>query len=145
MARVNTYLNFPGNTEEAFSFYKSVFGGEFQGGISRFQDVPKDATTMEIPEEDMGKVMHVSLPIVGGHMLMGTDVTAEQGFDVKFGNNMYISMDLDSKEEVDRLFGALSKGGEIITPLQDMFWGDYYGVLRDKFNVQWMFTFTHKK
>jgi len=139
MASVNTYLNFPRNTEEAFNFYKSVFGGEFVGGISRFRDIPPSEKTPPLPEEDKDLVMHIALPILNGHVLMGTDAPESMGFKVTFGNNVYISLHPDTREETRRLFKALSNGGKVEMELQDQFWGDYYGSLRDKFGVSWMF------
>lgn len=145
MARTSTYLNFPGNTEAAFNFYRTVFGGDFTGGgIARFSDIPpmKDAPPM--PESDKNLVMHVELPIVGGHMLMGTDAPESMGFKVKFGNNIYINIEPDSRTETQRLFHALSEGGKIEMALQEMFWGAYFGSCTDKFGVQWMFNCMEK-
>jgi PhnB protein len=127
MATVNTYLNFSRNTEEAFNFYKSVFGGEFVGSISRFRDIPPSENTPPIPEADKDLVMHIALPILAGHLLMGTDAPESMGFKVNFGNNVYISLQPDTREETKKLFRALSDGGKVEMDLQDMFWGDYYG------------------
>ncbi len=138
MARVNTYLNFTDKTEEAFGFYKSVFGGEFEGDISRFGDIPPAEEVPPLAEADKNLVMHVALPIMGGHVLMGTDAPASMGFHVTPGNNVYISLEPDTREEADRLFAALSAGGKTEMPMQEMFWGAYYGSLADKFGVQWM-------
>ncbi len=139
MSRISTYLNFPRNTEEAFNFYKSVFGGEFVGGISRMGDVPAQEGHPPMAEADKNLIMHVALPILGGHMLMGTDVSESMGFTVRMGNNMYINLEPDTKEETEKLFTALSEGGQVGMPLQKMFWGAYYGSCVDKFGVQWMF------
>ncbi len=144
MPQVNTYLNFTRCTEEAFNFYKSVFGGEFKGGISRFRDVPPSENIPPLPEEDKNLVMHVALPILGGHLLMGTDAPESMGFKVNFGNNVYISLHPDTREDTRRLFNSLSEGGKVEAELQDMFWGDYYGSLKDKFGVQWMFICSEK-
>jgi PhnB protein len=145
MARVNTYLNFPRNTEEAFNFYKSVFGGEFSGGsVGRFRDVPQSEGMPQISEEDKNLIMHIELPILGGHVLMGTDAPESMGFNVNFGNNVHISLEADSRAETKKLFNALSAGGKITMELQDMFWGDYYGSCTDKFGVQWMFNCSKK-
>jgi PhnB protein len=145
MARVSTYLNFPGNTEEAFTFYKSVFGGEFGGnGISRFRDIPASPDMPPIPESDKDMIMHVELPILDGHVLMGTDAPESMGFKVHNGNNFYINLEPDTRAETDRLFKALSAGGKVTQPLQDMFWGDYYGSCNDKFGIQWMFNCREK-
>lgn len=145
MAKVSTYLNFRRETEEAFNFYKSVFGGEFQGAVSRFRDIPPSEDMPPLPEEDKDLIMNIRLPILGGHLLMGTDAPESMGFRVSFGNNVYITLQPDTREENLRLFSALSEGGQVEQELQDMFWGDYYGSLRDKFGVQWMFNCEEKK
>lgn len=145
MARTSTYLNFPRNTEEAFNFYKSVFGGKFtEGGIARFSDIPPTDGSSPIAEADKNLVMHVELPIVGGHMLMGTDAPETMGFNVNFGNNMYINLEPDTKAETKKLFDALSANGKVTMELQDMFWGAYFGSCVDKYGVQWMFNCTVK-
>jgi PhnB protein len=145
MATVSTYLNFTSNTEDAFNFYRSVFGGEFQGGILRFKDIPPTENMPPLPEEDKNLVMHVALPILDGHLLMGTDAPESMGFRVNPGNNVYIALQPDTREETMRLFNALSDGGKIEQELQDMFWGDFYGSCVDKFGVQWMFICSEKK
>jgi len=145
MAKVSTYLNFRRNTEEAFNFYKSVFGGEFTGEIMRFRDIPPSDNTPPLPDEDKNLVMHVELPILGGHLLMGTDAPESMHFNVNFGNNVYIMLHPDTREDTRRLFNTLSEGGTIEQELQDMFWGDYYGSCKDKFGVQWMFVCSEKK
>jgi PhnB protein len=138
MARVSTYLNFQGNTEEAFNFYKSVFDTEFMGeGIMRMGDVPADDSTPPMPENEKQLVMHVSLPILAGHILMGTDLPESMGKLVQ-GNNVAINLEPDTRAEADKLFAALSTGGEVEMPMQEMFWGDYYGACADKFGVKWM-------
>ena len=144
MASVSTYLNFPRQTEEAFNFYKSVFGGEFNNGIARFSEVPPQEGAPEMPEADKNLVMHIELPILGGHVLMGTDAPESMGFTVNFGNNVYIMLQPDSREETKKLFDALSVGGKVTMELQDMFWGDYYGSCTDKYGVQWMFDCSKK-
>ncbi len=145
MATVSIYLNFPRNTEEAFNFYKSVFGTEFVGkGIMRFKDVPQTPEMPPLADTDKDLVMHVSLPLLGGFELMGTDAPESMGFTVNPGNNVYINLQPDTKEETKRLFDALSEGGKVEMELQDMFWGDYYGSCKDKFGVQWMFNCTKK-
>ena len=144
MAKVSTYLNFNNQTEEAFNFYKSVFGGEFLGDISRFGDIPPSPDMPPIAEADKNLVLHIVLPILGGHHLMGTDAPESMGFRVNFGNNVYINLEPDSRAETKRLFDALSKGGTVEQELQDMFWGDYYGSCKDKFGVQWMFNCAEK-
>ena len=145
MASVSTYLNFPRNTEEAFNFYKEVFGGEFFGtGIMRFGDIPGDPNH-PIAEEDKNLVMHVELRILDSHSLMGTDAPESMGFKVNFGNNSYINLQPDTRKETKELFDKLSAGGKIGMELQDMFWGDYFGSCTDKFGVQWMFNCSEKK
>jgi PhnB protein len=144
MARVSTYLNFPRSTEEAFMFYKSVFNTEFIGEINRIGELPPQEGQPSIPGEDKNLVMHIALPILGGHVLMGTDAAESMGFTLVQGNNVYINLEPDTRKETDRLFAALSEGGTVEMPLQDMFWGDYYGSCKDKFGVQWMFNCTEK-
>jgi PhnB protein len=145
MARVSTYLNFPRNTEEAFNFYKSVFGGEFsRGDIARFKDIPVTDGMPPIPEADKNLVMHIELPITGGHLLMGTDAPESLGFNVNCGNNVHINLEPDTREETKKLFEALSVGGKITMELQDTFWGAYYGSCTDKFGIQWMVNCTAK-
>lgn len=146
MATVSTYLNFSRNTEEAFLFYKSVFGTEFSGPIMRFGNGPGCGPDQPpIAEADKNLVMHVCLPILGGHLLMGTDSPESMGFKLNQGNNVYITLAPDTRAEADRLFAALSAGGKVEMPLQDMFWGDYFGSFRDKFGVQWMINCSAKK
>lgn len=144
MAQVSTYLNFPRNTEEAFTFYKSVFGGEFSCEIARFGDLPAQEGMPPIAEEDKNLIMHIQLPILGCHVLMGTDAPESLGFSVNFGNNVYINLEPDTRVETKRLFDALAHGGKIEMELQDTFWGAYYGSCTDKFGVQWMFNCTEK-
>lgn len=139
MAKVSTYLNFKDKTEEAFLFYKSVFGGEFIGnGMNRFGEMPTVDGMPPMPESVKKLIMHVELPILDGHSIMGTDAPEEMGFKVNQGNNIYISLEPDSRAEADRLFKALSQGGVIEQQLQEMFWGAYFGSFRDKFGVGWM-------
>ncbi len=145
MAKVSTYLNFPGNTEEAFNFYKSVFGTEFIDGIKRFSEIPSQEGTPGIAEADKNLVMHVELPIFDGYSLMGTDAPESMGFKVIQGNNIYISLHPDTREETDRLFAALSEGGKIEMPLEDAFWGDYFGSFTDKFGIGWMLNCSTKQ
>lgn len=139
MARVSTYLNFPRSTEQAFEFYRSVFGGEFAGGIHRFAEVPSAPGQPPLPEADRNLVMHVELAILGGHVLMGTDAPESMGFKVAPGNNVYINLEPDTRADTERLFAALGAGGTVGMPLQDMFWGACFGSLTDRFGVQWMF------
>ncbi len=145
MARVSTYLNFPRNTEEAFNFYKSVFGGEFGGmGVARFRDIPAPEGMPPMAEADKNLIMHIELTTVGGHVIMGTDAPESMGFSVNFGNNMHINLEPDTRKETKKLYEALSSGGKISMELQDMFWGDYFGSCTDKFGVQWMFNCREK-
>lgn len=141
MARVSTYLNFPRNTEAAFNFYRGVFRTEFNGDIHRFRDAPSDASC-PVAEADANLVMHVELPILAGHVLMGTDAPDSMGFKLNTGNNVHISLEPDTRAETERLFNALAEGGQVNTPLQNMFWGAYFGSLVDRFGVQWMFNCT---
>ena len=144
MARVSTYLNFPRSTEEAFLFYRSVFGGEFSGPVHRFADVPAAPGQPAMAEADKNLVMHVELPILAGHMLMGTDAPESMGFKVAPGNNTYINLEPDSRAEADRLFSGLSVGGKIEMPMQEMFWGAYFGSFTDRFGVCWMINCANK-
>ena len=141
MASVNVYLNYDGNCEEAFNFYKSVFGGEF-GYVGRFKDMPpSEDGAKAIPEEEGNRIMHISLPISKETALMGSDTGGEWASSYKQGNNFSVSINADSKEEADRLFNGLSQGGHVAMPLADTFWGSYFGMLVDKFGVNWMMSF----
>ncbi|RPI73020.1 MAG: VOC family protein [Ignavibacteriales bacterium] len=140
MATINTYLNFPVNTEEAFNFYKSVFGGDFAGGINRFGDMPESGN---VSESDKNKIMHVGLPVGKNNMLMATDALESMGQKLDFGNNVHLSLEADNKEEADKLFKSLSEGGKVTMPLADAFWGAYFGMLTDKFGVHWMVNYTY--
>jgi PhnB protein len=145
MARTSTYLNFPHQTEEAFHFYKSVFGGEFLGdGVARFGDVPPMEGAPPLTEEEKKLILHIELKITGGHVIMGTDAPQSMGFRVNFGNNMYLMLEPDTRVDTRILFDSLSAGGTIEQPLQEMFWGAFYGSCKDKFGVQWMFNCTSK-
>ena len=138
MATTNTYLNFNGNCEEAFNFYKSVFGGEFTY-LGRFGEMPGSEEST-VSEEDKNKVMHVSLPI-GKSILMGSDTGGDWAPSFVQGNNFSVSVTADSKEEADNLFNKLAQGGQITMPLDNTFWGDYFGMLTDKFGVNWMMSY----
>ena len=144
MARVSTYLNFPGTTEQAFAFYLSVFGGQFSGPIHRFGEAPAAPGQPPLSEADKNLVMHVELPILAGHVLMGTDAPASMGFSVVHGNSVHINLEPDTRAETDRLFSALSVGAKVDMPLQDMFWGAYFGSLTDRFGIRWMFNCSGK-
>lgn len=140
--RVSTYLNFAGNTEEAFLFYRAVFKTEFIGkGIERFGDIPSDAGHPPIADTVKNMVLHVELPIVSGHILMGTDAPKEMGFKLTQGNNMHICIEPETRKEADRLFNELSKEGNVIMPMADMFFGSYFGECRDKYGINWMINF----
>ncbi len=137
MARVSTYLNFPGTTEQAFLFYKSIFGGEFIGRVARFKDAPADPNC-PLSEAELNKVLHIEIAILGGHILMGTDAPDTIGMNGGARPKSYLNLEPDSKEEADRLFHALALNATIEMPIQAMFWGAYYGCLIDQFGVGWM-------
>lgn len=134
MATIHPYLNFAGNTEEAFNFYRSVFGGEFTY-LHRFKDTPH---AEQLPESEQNKIMHISLPIGTNIILMATDALESMGQTVRSGDNVSLAITPDSREDADRLFKALSAGGEVTMPMEDMFWGDYFGAFVDKFGISWM-------
>jgi PhnB protein len=140
--RVSSYLNFPGTAEEAFTFYKSVFKTEFTGqGIKRFGEIPAETGHPPVADNVKKMVLHVELPITGGHLLMATDSPKEMGFELTQGTNMHICVEPDSREETKRIFEGLSQGGNITMPLQDMFFGAYFGTLTDRFGINWMCNF----
>jgi len=143
MAQINPYLTFNGNCEEAFNFYKSVFGGEFQY-LGRFSEMPPQEG-QKMPAADANKIMHVSLPIGGGTILMGSDTGGEWASNYKEGNNIAMSLNTDSKAEADKLYGALSAGGMQTMPMNNTFWGSYFGMFTDKFGINWMVSFEQKK
>lgn len=150
MARVSTYLNFPGNTEEAFIFYKSVFGGEFGGGgLKRFGDLPPIEGQPPMTEEHKKLIIHAELQITGGHYIMATDAPESMGFTIVKGNNMHINLEPETREETKRLFDALSRGGVVTMKLQDMLLGDdyfaYYGSCTDQYGINWMLNYTGSK
>ncbi|HYI45999.1 MAG TPA: VOC family protein [Actinomycetota bacterium] len=132
---VNPYLNFPGTSEEAFEFYKSVFGGEFTS-LVRFKDMPMEG--VDLPKEAEEKIMHIALPLGEDHLLMATDAIESMGQNLVQGNNHYISVHPDSREEADRIFNGLSQGADVEMPMAEQVWGDYYGSLKDKFGIGWM-------
>jgi PhnB protein len=138
MATVSTYLNFMGRTEEAFEFYRSVFGTEYSGDLMRMGDVPPQPDMPELSDADKRAVMHVALPILGGHLLMGTDMLESMGHALAEGNNVSIMLQPDSKADADDLFAKLSAGGTEVMPMDDMFWGDYFGSFCDRFGIRWM-------
>lgn len=141
MATLNPYLNFAGNTEAAFDFYKSVFGGEFMN-MQRFKETPEAA---RVPANEKDKIMHIALPVGKGNALLATDALESMGHKLTIGNNIQLSLEAESKEEAEKLFKGLSEGGKITVPLSDAFWGAYFGMLVDKFGVQWMVNYTYKK
>ncbi|HEV2754387.1 MAG TPA: VOC family protein [Actinomycetota bacterium] len=137
--KVNPYLNFAGNAREAMEFYKSVFGGEFSSVVT-FGDMPMEGVT--IPEADAGKMMHISLPLGEDNVLMASDTLESLGHQFVVGNNVYVSLHPDSREEADRIFNGLSQGADVEMPMGDQVWGDYFGSLKDKFGVRWMLNYS---
>lgn len=137
MATTNTYLNFDGNCEEAFTFYKTVFGGDLS--LRRFEEMPK-SDDYEVADADMNKIMHANLPL-GSSVLMGSDIAGDWAAPFVQGTNFSISIFPDNKAEADLIFNALSAGGQITTPLHNTFWGAYFGMLTDKFGISWMVNF----
>lgn len=138
MARTNIYLNFQGNAEEAFNFYKSVFRTEWSAPIMRMGDIPQQEGMPQLSDAEKKMVMHVALPILGGTNIMGTDMLESMGHKLKIGNNTTISLEPDTKEEADRIYNALSQGGTDCVVPHDEFWG-YWGVCLDRFGIRWMF------
>ncbi len=136
MAQINPYLNFDGTAEEAFKFYQSILGGELY--IQKMKDVPGFDN-----EDEKERAMHVALP-VGDNILMASDILRSAGHKLNMGNYSYISYSSDSRNEADRIFKALSEGGNVEMPMADMFWGDYYGSLIDKFGIRWMINYHNK-
>jgi PhnB protein len=139
MARVSTYLNFPRSTEDAFNFYRSVFGTQFAAPIMRFGDIPTQPGQPAMADGDKNLVMHIELPILGGHVIMGTDAPESMGFKLTQGNTVTINLEPDTRAETEKLFNALANGGQVDMPLADQFWGAYFGILVDKFGIRWMF------
>lgn len=137
--KLNPYLNFDGNAEEAFRFYQSVFGGELF--VQKMGTAPG---TENLSDEEKNLAMHVSIPIGDGQFLMASDCIKSQGHILTNGNNNYISVSPDSREEAERIFNGLSAGGTIEMPLEDMFWGDYFGSFKDKFGTYWMINYANK-
>lgn len=145
MPRTSTYLNFAGHTEAAFTFYRTVFGTEFIGPIMRMSEGPAWPGRPELSEAEKAAVMHVALPILGGHVLMGTDSLESMGHPIKVGDNVHLNLEPDSREEAERLFNALADGGTVTFPLQDMFWGAYFGSLTDRFGTRWMVNYAAER
>lgn len=143
MIQLNPYLTFLGNCEEAFTFYKSIFGRDFTY-IGRFGDMPPQEG-ITITEEDKHKIMHVSLPIDNNAILMGSDTLGERQYKTTIGNNFSLSLNVDTKADADRLFKSLAEGGNITMPMANTFWGDYFGMCTDKFSINWMISFNKKE
>lgn len=143
MATINIYLHFDGNTEAAFNFYKSVFGGEF-AAFQRYSDVSDQPGCDQISEIEKEKIMHVALPIGKENVLMGSDTPKSMGQQLSIGNNFSVSVSTESKEETEKLFKGLSENGQVTMPLADAFWGAYFGMCKDKFGIQWMVNFDSK-
>lgn len=143
MTVVNVYLNFNGNCEQAFNHYKSVFGGEF-AYIGRYKDMPP-GDGKPLDPKDSNRIMHVSLPISKETVLMGSDTGGEWAADFKEGNNFAISIETDSKDKADKLFNGLSAGGQTKMPMSKTFWSEYFGMLTDKFGVNWMISLSQQK
>lgn len=139
MTKINPYLTFLGNCEEAFNFYKSVFGGEFTY-VGRFSEMPEDPN-YKMPEKDKNKIMHISLPISNETILMGSDTGGEWAAKTNIGNNISLSITAGSKEDADKFFNNLSKDGKATMPMSKTFWGDYFGMCTDKFDINWMISF----
>ncbi len=143
MASVSTYLTLVGKTEKAFIFYDEVFSSDFfkNGGyFIRVGDIPRRPDQPPLSEKEKNLVFHISMPILGGHSLKGSDVPEAIGADkIVEGNSVYINLEPDTREETDRLFAALSKAGHVDMSLQEMPWGEYLGACTDQFGVHWMF------
>lgn len=138
MSRVSTYLNFMGDCDQAFSFYRGIFGTDYLAPLLRMGDIPQAPGAPEIPESERNRVAHVELPILAGHVLMGTDMLESMGHELRIGNNVTINLEPDTKAETDRLYAALSEGGSDGTGLSDMPWA-YWGTVLDRFGIRWMF------
>lgn len=143
MAKVNPYIMFNGNTEEAFNFYKSVFGGEF-AMVVRFKDMPSDPNP-KWTESEANKIMHIALPIGKHDMLMANDVPSGLGRVDENENRSKISITAESKEEADKLFNGLSAGGQVEMPIGDSPWGSYFAMFRDKYGIEWMIDFDPRR
>ncbi|HEX8396594.1 MAG TPA: VOC family protein [Pyrinomonadaceae bacterium] len=143
MAIINIYLHSEGKTEEAFNFYKSVFGGEFCTFL-RYSDMPDQSGFGEVSESEKAKIMHVALPIGNGNTLMGADTPEFMRHEIKPGNNFSISISTDSREETERIFNGLSTDGKVTMPLAKTFWSEYFGMCSDKFGILWMVNFDGK-
>ena len=140
MIKLNPYLNFNGNTEEAFNFYKSVFGGEF-AMLQRFKDTPN---AKDIATKDQDKIMHVSLPLANGTVLMATDALESMGHKLIEGNNFSLTLSVDSEKEADEIFAKLSAGGKVEMAMNKTFWNAYFGMFTDKFGIRWMISYDYR-
>lgn len=140
MAHVSTYINTLGRTEEAFEFYRSAFGGEFTD-LVRFRDMDMGPDGPSLSEAEKDCILHISLPILGGHVLEGTDALTSLGHDARPGNNFSINLHPDSRDEADRLYAGLSAGSTGATGMADMPWGAYWGSFEDRFGIRWMINF----
>lgn len=136
--KAHAYLNFDGDAEEAFNFYKKVFGGEFRA-VMKMKDAPQCG---ELSEDERNRIMHISLPVSEDIVLMASDILPSLGHRLNKGNNLYISLHPDSREEADRIFNELSADGDIEMPIEEQFWGDYFGSFEDKFGVKWMINYS---
>jgi PhnB protein len=145
MAKISIYLNFQGNTEEAFNFYKTVFNTEFVGPMMRMNDIAPQPGMPPLPEKEANSVMHVCLPILGGTQIMGTDMLESMGHKLRIGNNTTINLEPDSREETERLYNALSERATDCQPLENQFWGAYWGTCLDRFGIRWMFNYMEGK
>lgn len=141
MSSVSTYINTPGRTEEAFRFYKSVFGGDFTD-LVRFRDLEMGSGSEQMSETELNSILHIALPILGGHILEGTDALESLGHDVVVGTNVSINLHPDSRDEADRLYSELSAGGSFATGMADMPWGAYWGSFEDRYGIRWMINFS---
>jgi PhnB protein len=141
MIRTNSYFNFPGNSEEAMTYYKNLFGGEFTA-VQRFNDMPG---CEKMPPEEQNMMMHISLTTPDGQVFMATDALESMAHKLTYGNNSYTMLTTENETETERLFKGLSAGGKIESPLNKTFWGAYFGMCQDKFGVQWMINYTYPK
>lgn len=141
MAAINPYLNFNGNAEEAFIFYKKVFGGEFLS-VQRIKDTPMAS---QFPVAELDRIMHISLPIGKGNTLMASDILESMGHKLTVGNNFHVSVSTDSEAETTRLFNGLSESGKVTMPLEKTFWGSFFGMLTDKFGIHWMVSYDYSQ
>jgi PhnB protein len=137
--KANFYLNFDGTTEDAFAFYRSIFGGEYLG-VLRFRDFGGEA--MGATGSDLDKIAHIALPLGDGNLLMGTDVIASMPMTLTVGNNFSIMLETETADEADRLYGALSGGGAVVMPLEPVAWAEAYGEVVDRFGVRWIINYT---